>query len=114
MCRPSPISDDWITKPTGETTESEFCCFLDATAIQVHSKSRGEEEECLTLNTGASAVFVQGKLHSIHFKRIENKNARKQTSVSLPKETVQMLKQRAQAERISVPVLIERLIQAGN
>lgn len=101
---------DWM--PTSRTTEAEFRRFLAGTGVPVHSSVRGEQEH-LILASGANAVFVEGTLHSIHFKRSDKKPERKQMTVSLPEQTVEMLKRRALEKRVSVQDLLENLIKAG-
>jgi ribosomal protein S3AE len=80
--------------------------------IEAHSDVQGQEEY-LILSSGASVVFTEGRLHSIHFKRKDKKAQRKQMTVSLPEEAVEKLQHRAQEEGLSVQALIERMIQAG-
>lgn|GEM_PF-3685625 len=108
---PPPLSPtDWL--PTGNTTEQQFRQFLDQVEIHVHSSVQGEQEY-LILDSGASIVFVEGKLHSVHFKRRDKKPQRKQMTVSLPEEAVERLQHRAHEQGLSVQALIERMIEAG-
>lgn len=95
-----------------ETTGREFRQFLEQEGIAVRSEGQSDEEY-LTLDSGASVVFVGGKLHSIHYARREEKPERKQMTVSLPEEAVQRLRQRAREERVSVHDLLEKMIRAG-
>lgn len=108
---PPPLSPtDWL--PTGNTTEQQFRQFLEQTGMQVHSSVQGEQAY-LIIASGASVVFAEGKLHSIHFKRVDKKPQRKQMTVSLPQEAVERLQHRAHEEGVSVQALIERMIEAG-
>jgi|SRR5579884_711217 len=108
---PPPLRPtDWV--PTGATTEQEFREFLEKSAIEAHASSEGEQAY-LTLDSGASIVFTEGRLHSIHFRRREKKAHRKQMTVSLSEDTVKILQHRARDEGVSVHDLIERMIRAG-
>jgi hypothetical protein len=64
----------------------------------------------LVLNSGGSAVFDDGRLHSVHFRRADKGALRRQMSVSLPENTLSQLRERAQRERISLQELIERVL----
>ncbi len=101
---------DW--EPTCETTEREFRTFAESAGIDVHSTVQGEMKH-LVLSSGASAAFSDERLHSIHFKRSEKKTNRRQMTVSLPEETVELLRERARKERVSIHDLIERMIKAS-
>ena len=101
---------DWV--PTHDTDEGELARFLQQESIQAHSRVDGEQSH-LILATGASAAFRDGKLHSLHYRRGEQKVERQQVTVSLPTETVERLRRRAERERASVRHLIERVIEAG-
>ena len=85
---------------------------LDSAALSACSTIDGEQEY-LTLDSGASIVLINGRLHSVHFKAAEKEPERKQITVSLPEETVQKLKHRAAVEQLSVPNLIEKMIKAA-
>ena len=98
--------DDWT--PTDATTEPEFRAFVTSAGLETHSKVDGEYTH-LVLNSGASVVFDEGHLHSVHFRRAE-KAVRRQMSVSLPEETLSQLQACAQREHISLQELIERVL----
>lgn len=101
---------DWL--PSNETTADEFRRRLDEAGLAAHRDARGGQET-LALDSGASAVFDVGKLHSLHFHRRDTKPDRKQVTVSLPEDAVQRLKHRAREEGVSVHDLLERMIKAG-
>ena len=101
---------DWV--PTHDTDEDQLRRFLQQAGIEAHSRADGEQSH-LILQTGATATFRDGKLHSLHYRRGEQKAERKQMTVSLPTETVDRLRRRAERERASVRDLIERVIEAG-
>jgi hypothetical protein len=111
--RPSqPLPDaarfeDWL--PTDGTSEDEFRTFVDSAGLQVHSKVDGEYTH-LVLDTGASAVFDDGRLHSVRHRRADKSSRRKQMAVSLPESTINELRARAEREHISVQELIERVL----
>lgn len=108
---PPPLRPtDWM--PTNATDKQQFCQFLNEVGIEVQSRAEGQQEY-LTLFSGASVVFSEGRLHSIHFKRKDKKPPRKQMTVSLPDEALERLQHRAQEEGVSVQLLIERMILAG-
>jgi hypothetical protein len=100
---------DWV--PTGGTSVDEFRRFVAETGIAMHADV-WEEQETLLLDTGATAVFVHGRLHSIHFKGTSKKPERRQMTVSLPEQVVQQLRERAQEQHVSIHELVENLIKA--
>jgi hypothetical protein len=101
---------DW--EPTNQTTADQFRRFATEAGLTVRSSVQGEQSY-LVLSSGASAVFVDERLHSIHYKRANKKPDRRQMTVSLPDETVELLQRRAREENVSVHDLIDRLIKAG-
>jgi hypothetical protein len=99
---------DWL--PTRDTSQEEFSSFLVSSGIRAESTAGGHEES-LILFPGGSAAFSEGRLHSIHVRASEKR--RKQMTVSLPHDTVEMLRKRAKEEHVSVHDLVERMIRAG-
>jgi hypothetical protein len=108
---PPPLRPtDWL--PTHATSAQQFRQFLNEAGIEANCSIQGQEAY-LILSSGASVVFAEGKLHSIHFKRKDKKPQRKQMTVSLPEEAGERLQHRAHEEGISVQAIIERMIEAG-
>ncbi len=95
--------------PADTTTEIEFRDFIGSVGLQVHSKVEGQYTH-LVLDSGASAVFADGRLHSVRYRRADKSSRRKQTSVSLPEATLNELRARAEREHISLQELIERVL----
>ena len=95
--------------PTGDTNEAEFKNFLSSAALTSRSKVEGDSAY-LILDSGATIVFEDDRLHSIHVHRADKTHARKQMSVSLPAETVDQLRARAKRENLSVQELIEKVL----
>jgi hypothetical protein len=77
--------------------------------LRAHFKVDGEYTHVL-LDSGASAVFDEGRLHSIHYRRADKSARRRQMSVSLPESTLSELRARAQRENVSLAELIERVL----
>lgn len=99
--------DDW--SPTDATTEAEFRSFVGAAGLRMHSKVEGEYTY-LILDAGASAVFDDGLLHSVRYRRADPSPRRRQMSVSLPESTLSQLRARADSENISLQELIQRVL----
>jgi hypothetical protein len=97
--------------PNQATTESELRSFVDSAGLHVHSKVEGQYTH-LVLDTGASAVFDDGLLHSVRYRRADKSPRRRQMSVSLPENTLTQLRARAESEHISLQELIERVLSA--
>jgi hypothetical protein len=95
-----------------ETTIEAFLRLLADTGMEGHMHS-SRDQEYLSLDSGASIVFVDGRLGSIHFSCADTKKRRKQMTVSLPEDAVQTLRKRAREEGVSLNSLVERMIQAG-
>lgn len=109
---PAPLCPtDW--NPLCTTTEYEFRRFLDESGVSDYSSIHAEQDH-LVLDSGASIVFADGRFHSLHFKRRDQQNTRKQLSFSLPQEAVEKLQHRAREEGVSIPDLIERMIRTGS
>jgi hypothetical protein len=89
------------------TTEAEFRKFIADAGLQVHSKVVGQYTH-LVLDSGASAVFDEGRLHSVRYRRADKLPRRRQMSLSLPESTLSELRARAENEKISLQQLIER------
>jgi hypothetical protein len=101
------VFEDWT--PTDQTTETDLCKFLDSSGIQSHLKVDGETKY-LEIDSGASVVFDDGCLHSIHFHQADKLPARRQMSVSLPEATLSQLRARAEREKVSLKDLIEKVL----
>jgi hypothetical protein len=99
---------DWL--PSCGATEEEFRDFLSSAGIGLHSTVTGQKMH-FVLSSGNHVVFVDGKLDSIHIKRAGAE--RKQLSVSLPAEVVELLRERAREEKMSVQQVVEKLIVEG-
>lgn len=106
----SVVFEDWT--PTGGTTEADFRNFLGSAGLGVHSKVDGENKY-LVLESGASIVFVDDRLHSVHFRRSDKRATRRQMSVSLPDSTLTQLRARAERENISLQELIEKMLSTA-
>ena len=104
---PGIVFEDWM--PTGDTTEADFRDFFHSAGMQVHSTADGENSY-LVLDSGASIVFVDQHLHSVHFRRPDKAVPRRQMSVSLPESTLAQLRARAERENVSLQELIERML----
>ncbi|HEY0007347.1 MAG TPA: hypothetical protein VGB55_01375 [Tepidisphaeraceae bacterium] len=102
---------DWL--PNANTTETEFSSFLAKASLSVHSRVDGEYAH-LVVDTGASATFVGGQLHSVHYRRVDKRPSRRQMSVSLPERTVEQLRARALREKISISELVEKVLSASH
>ena len=95
--------------PNAETTENELRSFVASAGLHMHSKVEGQYNH-LVLDSGASVVFDQDRLHSMRYRRVEKSPRRKQMSVSLPENTLSQLRARAENEHISLQALIERVL----
>lgn len=104
---PTVAFEDWT--PTLQTTEAEFRGFLESAGLHAHSKVDGEQTT-LILDSGASVVFDEDHLHSVHFRRADRPPQRRQMSVSLPESTLSQLRARAQREKIPLQKLIEKML----
>jgi hypothetical protein len=104
---PNVIFEDW--SPSGETFEREFREYLASIKVDVHSKG-DDENTYLELESGASVVFVEGRLHSIHYHRRDRREVRRQVSVSMPEVTLNQLRDRARRENVPLNELIERVL----
>lgn len=104
---PSVVFEDWT--PTAETTEAEFRDFVQSAGMQIHTRVDGENKN-LILDSGASIVFVDERLHSVHFRRADGSAQRRQMSVSLPESTLSQLRARAERENVSLQELIEKVL----
>lgn len=104
---PSVVFEDWT--PTADTTEADFRHFLSQAGIRIHSNVDGENKY-LVLDSGASIVFVDERLHSLHFRRADKGAIRRQMSVALPESTLTRLRARAERENVSLQELIERVL----
>jgi len=104
---PSVRFEDWT--PTGDTTEADIRNVLSSVGLRIHSKVDGENKN-LVLDSGASIVFVDDRLHSVHFRRADKVPPRRQMSVSLPENTLTRLRARAERENISLKALIEKVL----
>lgn len=103
----SVVFEDWT--PTADTTEADFRDFLRSAGMQIHSNVDGENKN-LVLDSGASIVFVDERLHSVHFRRADRGAPRRQMSVSLPESTLTQLRARAEREKVSLQELIEKVL----
>jgi hypothetical protein len=104
---PSVVFEDWT--PTADTTEADFRDFLNSAGMRIHSNVDGENKY-LVLDSGASIVFVDEHLHSVHFRRADKAAIRRQMSVSLPESTLTQLRARAEREKVSLQELIEKVL----
>jgi hypothetical protein len=104
------VFEDWF--PTQSTSEADFRRFLESIKLTADSRVDGENTNLL-LETGASVVFVEGRLHSIHYRRRDSGAARRQLSVSIPETSLTQLRERALRENVPLNELIERILLAN-
>jgi hypothetical protein len=110
MLPPSVVFEDWT--PTGDTTEEDFRDFVQSAGMHACSRIDGENRN-LVLDSGASIVFVDEHLHSVHFRRADKAPLRRQMSVSLPESTLTQLRARAERENVSLQELIEKVLSTS-
>lgn len=103
--------NDWT--PTSETTEAQFRQFLDSTSLKAQSREDGESKN-LVLPSGASIVFADDQLHSVHFRGADKGTPRRQMSLSLPESTLTQLRDRAKREKVSLQELIEKVLSTAS
>ena len=102
--------EDWT--PDGDTNVEEFDTFLKKAALNVHAKVEGEQTSVI-METGATAVFTDGLLYGIYFRRVDRATTRRQMSIAVPEATLRELRSRAAREKVSLQHLVEQVLSSA-
>jgi hypothetical protein len=91
----------WL--PTDAVTEDEFTEYVKSIGLPVKTRFPGESGVNLFLPSGARATFSEGRLHSLHFPA--PRTPFKQISFTVPADTFDTLRERAEKSNRSVSAL---------